>query len=413
MSQLREQKDRFLFLDSIRGLAALYVVMHHAVLQYYFFEKNPATSKEKVLLRIFWDGHLSVNMFIVLSGFSLMLAVTKNDYLLKGGIFTFFKRRAIRIVPPYYVAVIISFLLAKSVLTDTSNGVWDISIPVNYNDLYTHLLMVHDFFVSHGSKISYSLWSISVEFRLYLFFPLLIWVWRKNGVWAALVFSFSFLILFSIVLIYGKSYYPEVNLENSGVTPYIVLFTFGMIASDVAFSPNRYAVSIRNYYKNISTATILMTFIGSMVLYKILPAIIDRILPSSAADEFILQEFKDVLFGLMAAYFLLICVVPTKSAANSKWVVRALNWKPLIFIGMFSYSLYLIHPPILKLLSKYALALINVSIFSKSCLLVCFGIPIILGIAYLFFLLFERPFLILAAKNRAKTEILAMEEPAP
>ena len=414
MPELTGQKSRYLFLDSIRALAALYVVMHHAVLQYYFFEKNPGTLKEKVMLRLFWDGHLSVNMFIVLSGFSLMLAVTRNNHILKGGSFNFFKRRAIRIIPPYYVAVIISFFLAKTLLTDMSVGVWDISIPVNYTDFYTHLLMVHDFFVANGSKINYALWSISVEFRLYLFFPFLIWIWRKKGAWAVLTTSFILLIAFSIVLIVGKAFYPGINLENSGVTPYIVLFGMGMIASDIAFSNEIYAVKIKKFFSKLSTPSLIVAFIVSITFYKIIPAIIDRSLPPSEGNEFVLQEIKDILFGLMSATFLLICVTPTKSTAESKWFFKVLNWRPLVFLGMFSYSLYLIHPPLLRLLSKYVFSIMPVSLFEKTCLLFFIGIPIVLILSYLFFLLFERPFLMLnGKKNNVQAEIKSVEEPAP
>jgi len=412
----RIKQQRFLFLDSLRALAAIYVVMHHAVLQYYFFVKDMTTvsNKEKILLRLFWDGHLSVNLFIVLSGFSLMIVVTKNNHELKGGAWTFFKRRVIRIIPPYYIALLVSFFLAKWLLTDTSRGVWDIAIPVTYSDLYIHLLMLHDFFVSHGTKINYALWSISVEFRLYLFFPFLVWLWRKKGLWASLLISIILVIVFSIALIIGKSYYPEINLEISGVTPYILLFMMGVVASDTAFSEANYAKSIRKFYQGMSVLTIVVVFIISLILYKVIPSIFERNQASTPYNEFILQEIKDIIFGLISANFLFSCAVPAKPSVISRWIFKMLNWRPLVFVGMFSYSLYLIHPPLLKLLSKFVLSAVDVSNFTKACLLVVGGIPVILLVSYLFFFLFERPFLVLGRKRKLiDVEVATAEQPAP
>ena len=58
---------RIALLDGMRGLAALYVVLHHA-----YFEVSETAPKEWLVGRFAWlaFGHYAVALFIVLSGFS-------------------------------------------------------------------------------------------------------------------------------------------------------------------------------------------------------------------------------------------------------------------------------------------------------------------------------------------------------
>ncbi len=94
---------RIASLDGMRGIAALYVVLHHA-----YFEVSEAAPKEWLVGRFAWlaFGHYAVAVFIVLSGFSL----AAGDPM-RGGFWAYVRRRARRILPPYYVALGLSLLL--------------------------------------------------------------------------------------------------------------------------------------------------------------------------------------------------------------------------------------------------------------------------------------------------------------
>jgi len=70
-----------------------------------------------------------------------------------------------------------------------------------------------------------------------------------------------------------------------------------------------------------------------------------------------------------------------------------LEWKPLVLIGGFSYSLYLVHAPLIEIVWKYAVVpqrLAEVPSFGLLCL---WSLPLIFCVSYAFYLLFERPFL--------------------
>jgi len=103
------------FLDGLRGLAAFYVLLHHL---YDPFGIPRALTYPLSILRF---GHYAVGAFIVLSGYCLMLPIVRStDGKISGGTFHFFKRRAMRILPPYYAALILSlvWLFSTRKLTD-------------------------------------------------------------------------------------------------------------------------------------------------------------------------------------------------------------------------------------------------------------------------------------------------------
>ena len=91
--------------DGLRALAALYVVLHHI-----WLDGRPEDRAHD------WGswlrhGHFAVTLFIVLSGYCLMLPVVRGDGTLRGGIVPYLKR-ARRILPPYYAALGVTILLS-------------------------------------------------------------------------------------------------------------------------------------------------------------------------------------------------------------------------------------------------------------------------------------------------------------
>jgi peptidoglycan/LPS O-acetylase OafA/YrhL len=391
----------------------VYVVMHHISLMYFGFNPQHLTGAERFITKFFSYGHLSVDWFIALSGFSLMLAIIKNDHVLKGGSLNFFKRRIIRIIPPYYATILISMLLVWLVIGEKTNTLWDDTIPITYNDVVTHLLMVHDIFSSTLTKISYSLWSISVEFRIYFVFPLLVWIWRKAGPFAGLAFSVVFVVIGSLLLADANRYFPDISLISSGVCPYVLLFAFGMFAAEISFSQSKMALSIRKSYKALSVKGIAVFLFVYVIIYFAASALFKTGGDVSETSFFIAQEVKDILVGCFAAFFLFVCASSTKADKSTYWIVRFLTWQPFVFVGTFSYSLYLIHPPLIQLLSQFVVMPLQLSKLTSTCLLLIAGTPVLISASYLFFLIFERPFLLYGKKKSIKAaEAEAVTNPA-
>ncbi|RYG91671.1 MAG: acyltransferase, partial [Alphaproteobacteria bacterium] len=170
-------QDHLKYLDGLRALAALYVVLYHASLQVAPFTHSATVD---VFLRLFTLGHYAVGLFIVLSGFCLALPIVRGDGTIRGGAWNFFQRRARRILPSYYLAVAFSLLVIFLFSINHKTGThWDISVPVTLSSLLTHLFLLQDAF--GDPKINHAFWSISVEWRIYFLFPLLVLGWRRLG----------------------------------------------------------------------------------------------------------------------------------------------------------------------------------------------------------------------------------------
>ncbi len=92
-SESAQPKLRFDYLDGIRGAAALYVVLCHIYtdLVNQLQEAQGFEIVQTIAKLLLTHGQSSVAIFIVLSGYCLMIPVAKASGKLKGGIETFFK----------------------------------------------------------------------------------------------------------------------------------------------------------------------------------------------------------------------------------------------------------------------------------------------------------------------------------
>jgi len=213
------------YLDGLRAIAAIYVVLHHTISQFNF-DYPSLNFIEKYSIISFFYGHLAVDFFIVLSGFCLTIPIVNaNSFKLKNGIVLFYKRRIRRIVFPYFLALIFSLVLIKTLVGVKTGRHWDSSLPVSTNDVITHFLLIQDVFSSSMFKINHALWTISVECRIYLFFPLLLLIWRKfsGGMMLLTTLLISMFIFISTAYL---NYFFNLKIERGldGVNPYIILF---------------------------------------------------------------------------------------------------------------------------------------------------------------------------------------------
>jgi peptidoglycan/LPS O-acetylase OafA/YrhL len=96
----------------------------------------------------------------------------------------------------------------------------------------------------------------------------------------------------------------------------------------------------------------------------------------------------DILFGIGIASLLALMYAGGFGAAR-----RFLASRALMFLGLFSYSIYLIHDPIVGTLHKYIFGPLDVSPLATFAISLALGLPLVLTFCYGFHLLFEAPFL--------------------
>ena len=149
----------------MRGLAVLLVLVHHFVEQ--LLPREPGT----------WQAHLAtglglsfsgVDLFFVISGF-LIGGILMNHRAAPNFFAVFYLRRFFRIIPLYYV-----FLLLCWLLTSTVSG-----FPASRYPLGSYFGFLSNFWMAAGRQWDTSpmavAWSLAVEEQFYLVIPLLVW----------------------------------------------------------------------------------------------------------------------------------------------------------------------------------------------------------------------------------------------
>jgi peptidoglycan/LPS O-acetylase OafA/YrhL len=103
---------------------------------------------------------------------------------------------------------------------------------------------------------------------------------------------------------------------------------------------------------------------------------------------------SDTLIGTATVCLILFCTIHlTHRMLNRRpAILRMLEMPALVRLGTFSYSLYLIHDPLLGL-GHALLQTFGVSPVKSFALLLCIGVPLIIFVSYLFHCVFERPFM--------------------
>src|SRR5271155_141269 len=117
--------------EGLRALAAYVVFINHAFAQ--VWADDEATKPPPLLAPFSYSmvaGHLAVSVFIVISGFCLTLPVVSAGSKLRGGFKDFLKRRARRILPPYYAAVALCMVLIFTIIGRRTGTLWDVPIIV-------------------------------------------------------------------------------------------------------------------------------------------------------------------------------------------------------------------------------------------------------------------------------------------
>lgn len=371
-SQLPHQ--RFAFVDGLRALAALFVVIHHTWLQVWPVDYNrQPTGMQAVLTNWMGFGHFAVSVFIAVSGFSLMLPVIRHGWTLRDGTVGYLLRRARRILPPYYLAIAFSLLVITLLVGQKTGTHWDMSLPVTQQSLGAHLALQQD--ILGQGKINHALWSISVEWRIYLVFPLMVFLWRRIGGTATLIGT----LLISYVLAYfagGTQWEPM-------VPHYLALFALGAFAAVIVMSSDARSRLLRD--------SLPWTWITG-ALFALIAFACWRWGQPIGWPERSMLWLMDTFVGMATAALLIGAARP-----HQRNVLRQLlGWKPLAFIGTFSYSIYLLHAPLVQVVWQYIahpLRFLGFSDAGELLIALGIGIPVIVGVSYLFFRLCEQPFI--------------------
>lgn len=354
-------------IDSLRGIAALVVVFHHLDNTIDLDGRTPILGRifHGSPLRLLVDGRSAVLLFFILSGFALSISIGRRfeyrNYLIK---------RICRLMIPCTAAVLLSagMYLLVSPQPIPALGSWFNqtlwSQPVTWNLIARHLLMTGD---QADTSLSNVLWSLVVELRVSLIFPVL-YLLVKGRTWAAAAIAVGMQLLFRWFVIRSGNVPPLFNssilesFENVGY--YLPFFIAGILVWDNLAAIRRLVARFHRVW----------IFVALLIGLRMLESGID---------------FEE---GVGSLIVLLLCV-------SAPYLSRALSHRWIEWLGKISYSLYLVHLTVLSVVFHLLYGKVN------SILL---GLGTVVGsllLAHLFYVAIEAPSMQLGRRWATRKQI--------
>lgn len=314
--------NRFHQLDSLRGLAALAVVISHYLL---ILQPNMLINLiEYSPLRIFVASSEAVTLFFVLSGFVLTLPLLSGK---KVNYIHFITRRFLRIYIPYYVSLIIVIFTSmvfysgtKDDLTQWFNYVWS-------QGLSTELILQHIFLLDSfaNAQLNPVLWSLVHEMRISLIFPIIVYiVIRFNWKYSCFLAAFFTLLSVSLHYIFPTSRDDYINT--------IFIITVFIVGSNLA----KYHKVLTKNISEMSNLRKSLILLGGLFIYLYVKPAHLLLFVFGQGDEFIASVLNTTSVTLGASIIIMMSL-------GSIRFKNFLLLKPILFLGKISYSLYLYH----------------------------------------------------------------------
>lgn len=348
-----QRRARVPGLDGIRGLAALYVVVHHCYLASF-----PGFPRATGPWWTDWmiHGHFAVVVFIVLSGFSLAVAPARDGWRLDG-LAKFAHRRAWRILSAYWPALALSIVAAYVFVPQPGEELPTVRSAVVYG------LLLQD--VTGSPSPNGAFWSIAIEAQLYVLMPVLLVLVRRHGlVPAALAVTVPVVVIGALA-----PSVPVVGLFTRFTPQLAVGFTMGLVAVGIASTER---------WRRLP-----------LLWLSVAAAVPTVVLIATRGSTWTVLHYFWVDLALVPAIGLLLAAIAADRAPR---LGALLDVAPLRSLGGFSYSLYLIHAPIVVAVSTLLVEPRVGSGLPALLILLLVAVPLSLGASRAFASVFDLPF---------------------
>ena len=311
------------FIDGLRALAVLPVVFFHAN------------------FKLFEGGFVGVDVFFVISGFLITRLIIVDIENNRFSLSNFYFRRARRILPILFFIIFISIFFAIALMNSDQ-------LRLYVNQIYSVIFFISNFFFwqntgyfDPSTEIQPLLhtWSLAVEEQFYIFFPLFLMIvykfFRKK--------IFFFIILISLISLILSQIGGNFKLSN-------ISFSYPFFNLPFEFF---WQAGSANFYLPFGRAWELL--MGSLIAFSLKKKIIRKKKYSNllSLTGFILILFSIFFYSQRLQYPSIYTLLPCIGTAlliiytNEKtFLFKILTLKPVVQLGLISYSFYLWHQPI-------------------------------------------------------------------
>ena len=293
-------------LNSLRGLAAIIVFITHFSDITQWFEGALGGG----------SGAYGVMLFFMLSGFLMSHLYSKKAFN-KTTVKHYFLARAARVVPLYLAIVLGSYIFTS------------LDFPLLYDIANVNVLIGHLLFL-HGESV---LWSIPPEVHFYFVF-IIFWALAKNRL------GYIYIVSIAVMILLFLTNFPRISSEINGI-PYNFFNTIRSLPYffiGVIFGLNYSTLTIPNYLKSHS-------FILTLCL---IPLLYPAFSPVTSDAKYRMWLSYEVLLVMASVFFAIVFFVPDNN--------RVLANRVGDLLGKISYSLYLLHMPIILLVNKLSVS---------------------------------------------------------
>lgn len=354
-------------IDGLRFLAIASVLLFHAsfaLLRAYSWELGPVG---RVVSNLFARGALGVELFFVISGF--ILAVPFARHFVEGGkpvdLGRYYLRRVTRLEPPYILTLVLFYAAAWIFHDRTMEGRLLSTFVVRL--FYLHGLVYHDAPALNGVT-----WSLEMEVQFYLIVPVLAQVFRlpaalRRGV-----------LLLCVLLV---PFVPREGFLLFTVVSQLALFLAGFLFADLYLEMRRKGITENQGYDLAALGVFVF-----VVMFPFLMQAAGMIHPFAGSGDvdFSMSVLRHMLPVIILVFLLLMF--------RGVWLRRFFSLKPVYLIGGMCYSIYLLHYPFISTVSRLLAKLLpGAHYLPLLALMVVFWLPVVVGIAAVFFAYIERP----------------------
>jgi len=300
-------------LQSLRGIAALVVLLRHTAICY-----PPANPTALALVNILCNSHAAVVVFFVLSGFVLALSLNKAP-LSTSSLISFYIKRVFRILPLLIVVTLATLLYTRlplSAQTPTPQntflmGLMPHGLTVSHATFLKCLLGMASFYVPQN-------WTLMVELIIAILFPFLCAAMKNSSlpVNAAIVLALTVLSF----------------LASGGGKSLPILYATDFSIGIATFLIWRKTTRRPNLAMTLAATALLLTSTSLWSLATNAPA-----------------PFHSPAISLIQALTAAIVVLALSDHSRAS---RLLSIKPLVILGDLSFGLYLIHFLVIVILAR-------------------------------------------------------------